>query len=183
MLQTNESRLTGCEGQLRLDTLISQLFQAVSEQSQSQMSKIEIICSDALKEIMMDPDMEFKIKTERKRNAIDTFFYVKDKKSGELDLMQCEAGAVKNIVSTAIRLVFIELYSPKIDGPILLDEVGGNVSIDFQENFGKFLRRFSLLTSRQIILISHQRAVFAEAGHLIVVSKEKNISEVRYGSI
>jgi DNA repair ATPase RecN len=170
-LTANENKVMDLDLALALDTKVGQLLQLVSEYSQSQIGKVEEICSDALREILDDPDIEFKIKTDKKRNAVETRFYIQDKKSGLVDIMQGEAGAVKNIVSIGLRLIFLELYNPRIEGPVILDEVGGNISLDFQQSFGRFLKKFSDLTGRQIILISHHKPVIAEATNKILLNR------------
>jgi len=150
---------------------VVQLFQLVTERARTQIVKVEGICSDALRDILGDSDLTFKFKMEKKRNMIDTTFFIHDKKVGDVNLMKGEAGGTKNVVAVGLRLVFSELYNPKVEGPIILDEAGGNISVEYQESFGKFLKKFSQLTGRQIILVSHHKPVIATASSKITVSK------------
>jgi len=180
MLFSANERMVKIDSCVGLNNQIVGLFQAVSDSAQSQIGKIELICSDALGEILGDPDIKFKIKTEKKKGGLETHFLINDKKLGDINLMKGEAGAVKNIISVGLRLLFVELYSPKLEGPILLDEVGSNISVSFQESFGKFLKKFSELTGRQIILVTHHAPVIAEATTKIVLSKTgtKSVLEI-----
>jgi DNA repair exonuclease SbcCD ATPase subunit len=113
---------------------------------------------------------------EKKKVATDTNFFIEDKIAGEIDVLRGEAGGTKNIISIALRLLFSELYHPKIAGPIILDEAGGNISADHQASFGKFLKRFSNAVKRQIILVTHHAPVIEEADCKITVSKRSGES-------
>ena len=151
---------------------VNNLLQLVLDNSQNQVGKIEKICSDALQSVLGDPSLKFKIKTEKKKVNIDTDFLIEDSKVGDIDLMRGEAGGTKNTVSVALRLIFSELYNPRIEGPIILDEAGGNISADHQASFGKFLKTFSRAANRQTILITHHMPVIEEADCKISVSKK-----------
>jgi len=170
LIETEQRKVEEINSSLEKYQRTTQLLQLVAEKAQSQIVKVEKICSDALRDILADPDLTFKFKSEKKRHLIETKFFIEDKKVGETDLMHGEAGGVKNIIAIGLRLVFTELYSPKIEGPMILDETGGNISAEYQESFGKFLKRFSTLTGRQIILVSHHTPVIAEANKQINVS-------------
>ena len=157
---------------------IINLLQAVLDNAQGQVVQIENICTDAIQQILGDPDIQFKIKVEKKKVATDTRFLIDDKVAGEIDVMSGEAGGTKNIISVALRLLFSELYHPKIAGPIILDEAGGNISTDHQSSFGKFLKRFSNAVKRQIILVTHHTPVIEEADCKIAVSKKSGESVI-----
>jgi DNA repair exonuclease SbcCD ATPase subunit len=146
---------------------------------QKQLDKIELICTQSIQSILDSPEIVFKILSEKKRNNIETSFVVVDKTLGSIDLTHGEAGGTKNVVSVCLRLIFAELCNPRVDGPIILDEAGGNISADFQQGFGKFLKTFSELTNRQIILVSHFRPVISEAKSVITLSRhtEKSVQE------
>jgi len=164
--------------QLYIDTI--KLLQLVSSQAQQQISKVEQICTSALQEVFDNSKLSFLIKAEPKRGGIETSFAINDDEVGELDLIWGEAGGTKNIVATCLRLIFTELCSPRVEGPIVLDEVGGNISAEFQENFGKFLRNFSESTRRQIILVSHHRdTVVRQAHNVISITKVGTKSNVQ----
>jgi DNA repair exonuclease SbcCD ATPase subunit len=161
----------------KFDSVIN-LLQVVLDNTQGQVTQIERICSDAIQSVLNDPSMQFKIKIEKKKVATDTNFFIEDKNSGEIDVLHGEAGGTKNIISVALRLLFSELYHPKISGPIILDEAGGNISTDHQSSFGKFLKRFSNAVNRQIILITHHLPVIEEADCKISVSKKAGESVI-----
>lgn len=151
------------------------LIKALYGISRTQLSKIENLCTVALQDILQDKTIKFKINMEETKRGIDTFFYTLSK-DGENDIIQSEAGGTKNILSVCLRLIFSEFCKPKVEGPIILDEVGANISAEYQNNFAEFLRQFSEKNNRQIILISHINAVQEKAPQLITIYKHGNES-------
>ena len=172
LIDEERSRITDFDLEVANCDQVINLLQLVLDNARGQVDKIENICSEALQSILNDPSIKFKIKLDKKKIYTDTNFFIEDSKVGEVDLMKGEAGGTKNIVSIALRLIFAELYSPRIDGPIIFDEAGGNISTDHQSNFGKFLNKFSHSANRQTILITHHLPVIDEADKKIRVSKK-----------
>ena len=169
LIQEENDKLAKLQESVTLYDKCSQFLQGMHEMVQKQLDKIELICTQSIQSILDSPEIVFKIVLEKKRNNIDTSFIVVDKVLGNIDLTHGEAGGTKNVVSVCLRLIFAELCSPRVDGPIVLDEAGGNISEDFQQGFGKFLRTFSELTNRQIILVSHFKPVISEAKSVITL--------------
>lgn len=145
--------------------------------SLTQMTKIEALCTVALRDILQDNKITFKIKMVETKKGVDTYFYTLSD-AGENDVASCEAGGTKNILSVCLRLIFCEFCSPKVQGPIILDEVGANISEEYQCNFIEFLKQFSEKNNRQIILISHIEAAQNNAPKLVKVTRHNNASKV-----
>jgi len=155
-------------------------LQNMQDLVQKQLNKIEYICTQSVQSVLCSPEIVFKILSDKKKNSVDTSFTVVDKVLGNIDLTYGEAGGTKNVVSVCLRLIFAELCNPRVDGPIVLDEAGGNISSEYQSNFGKFLKSFSASTGRQIILISHHNPVISEADSVITLYRpgEHKLQEV-----
>lgn len=147
----------------------STLLQMVSEKTRERsITKIEHIVTQAIQEVYGDTALKFKIDFENKRSVVSVEFKLWDANLKQfLNIVRCEAGGVKAIISTILRLVCIDLYYPRIEGPIVLDEVGVQLSMEHQERFGLFLQQYSKLTQRQIILVSHQERVIKGADKVI----------------
>ena len=171
LIQEENVKLNSLDGTVSLYDRCSQFLQSMHELVQKQLNKIELICTQSIQSILDSPEIIFKIVLEKKRNNVDTSFVVVDRVLGDIDLTHGEAGGTKNVVSVCLRLIFAELCNPRVDGPIVLDEAGGNISEDFQQGFGKFLRTFSELTNRQIILVSHFKPVISEAKSVITLAR------------
>lgn len=172
LIQEEKTKIETIDKTVVLYDQCSQFLQSMHEMVQKQMDKIELICTQSIQSILDSPEIVFKIVSEKKRNNIDTSFIVVDKLLGNIDLTHGEAGGTKNVVSVCLRLIFAELCNPRVDGPIVLDEAGGNISEDFQQGFGRFLKTFSELTGRQIILVSHFRPVISEAKSVITLARQ-----------
>ena len=139
----------------------SSLLQVVSEKTREQsITKIESIVSQAIQEVYGDKNLQFKIEFENKRNAVSVEFKLWDAALQQhLNIIRCEAGGIKNIIAAILRLVVIDLYHPKIEGPVILDEIGVHISQEHRARFGKFLQQYAELTQRQIVLVSHLEKV------------------------
>lgn len=157
----------------------SVLLQLVSEQTRERsIGKIESIVTQAIQEVYGDKALRFKIEFENKRGAVSVEFKLWDDNLKKyLNIIRSEAGGVKAIVATILRLVVVDLYHPRVEGPIVLDEVGVQLSAEHQERFGLFLQQYSKLTGRQIILVSHQEKVIKGADRTIRLKRAgENVS-------
>jgi DNA repair exonuclease SbcCD ATPase subunit len=79
------------------------------------------------------------------------------------DPLGSRGGGVVDIVSLALRIVILELYTPRIDGPLMLDEPTKQLSKEFSDRAAELLRAISERTGRQIILVTHDPVLAKEA--------------------
>lgn len=158
------------------------LLQLVSEKTRERsIEKVESIITQAIQEVYGDKALKFKITFENKRGAVSVEFKLWDANLKQyLNLVRCEAGGIKNIISAILRLIVIDLYHPKIEGPVVLDEIGVHISQEHRARFGKFLQQYSQLTGRQIILVSHLEKVNECADRKIRMKRISTDSEVSY---
>jgi DNA repair exonuclease SbcCD ATPase subunit len=80
----------------------------------------------------------------------------------------CFGGGIRNTVSTVLRFILSSYLSTKF--PFILDEVGSNISKEYQSQFGLLLKTFSHKFDTQIILITHQERVAERADKIIHVN-------------
>ena len=160
----------------------STLLQLVSEETRERsIGKIESIVTQAIQEVYGDKALKFKIVFENKRSAVSVEFKLWDENLKQfLNIVRCEAGGIKNIIAAILRLVVIDLYHPKIEGPVILDEIGVHISQEHRARFGKFLQQYSKLTGRQIILVSHLEKVNEFADKKIRLRRVGTDCEVSY---
>lgn len=160
----------------------STLLQLVSEKTRERsIEKMEAIVTQAIQEVYGDKALRFKIAFENKRSAVSVEFKLWDENLKQyLNILRCEAGGIRNIIATILRLVVIDLYSPKIEGPVVLDEIGVHISQEYRARFGKFLQQYSQLTGRQIILVSHLETVNEHADKKIRLHRIATDCEVEY---
>lgn len=134
------------------------LLQKVAEFARNQAkNQIEEIVTRCLQYIL-ENDSSFFIDFSESRNLPIAQFYTVSQFSDYIVKTKPEnskGGGVIDIISLALRIAFLELFEPKIQGPLLLDEPGKHISSDYVYNFGEFIRECSLLFDRQIIMITH----------------------------
>lgn len=140
------------------------LFQKTSEFARLQAKKqIETIVTKCL-QYVFETDMKFIIELEELRGKANAEFYVTSvhgdttlKTKPELS----RGGGVVDIISLALRIAFIQIHKPKIQGPLILDEPAKHLSEDYIYNVGDFLKQTSEMFNRQIIMVTHNHHLSA----------------------
>ena len=157
------------------------LLQNVSEFVRiSIVSKLETIVTEALQEIYQDRNLKFIISFESKRNNVEVKFKVHDTiLKQDLNVLYSLGGGIKDIISTVLRVMVLEMDSSNKNSSIILDETGKNISYEYQENFGKFLRVLSEKLGRQIILITHMDTIIPYANKVLRIEQNGGKSSVR----
>ena len=82
----------------------------------------------------------------------------------EISPRDAEGGGMMDIVSVCLRAGMLELYEPKQDGPLMLDEVDKFLADDdMVQAMGAFLKRYCETSGRQIIMVTHKAGVLVHA--------------------
>lgn len=150
--------------ELELLEKVTIIFQMTSEYAREQAKKqIETLVTKCLQYIF-ESNVEFVIELEELRNKANAEFYVVDtiddiiiKTKPELS----RGGGVVDIISLALRIAFLQIHKPPIEGPLILDEPAKHVSEDYIFNVGIFLKQTSELFNRQIIMVTHNNHLSA----------------------
>lgn len=80
-----------------------------------------------------------------------------------------EGGGMRDIVALSLRIAMMELYSPKQDGPLMLDETVKALADDEAvQGVGEFLKKISDEMGRQIIVITHKNKLASYADRSFV---------------
>lgn len=174
-----ENEKEKAEKELGKFDLVQILLQKTSEYARQQAKgRIEEIVSEALN-VVFGGSHRFIIDLQVRSNRPEVDYYLDDGetitqlKKPDFD----NGGGIVDVVSLALRLGVAELEGAP--GPLLMDEVGKHVSAEYAENVAYFLKEYSNTFGRQIILITHNKAL-AEVGDLnLEVVKEKGISKVK----
>ena len=117
----------------------------------------ESIVTHALNYIFESDKYSFHLVFGRRGNLQELNFAIQTPdKTEPLDPMTTDAGGTLNIISLALRIVLMEVASPKINGFIISDESFSNLSEDYVERASQFLKEINQRMGRQIIAISHQ---------------------------
>lgn len=139
-------------------------------------NKIETLVTQAINKIF-DNNYQFKIYMSNRNDLPNLIFKLEDNKNS-LDIIDSFGGGIADIIAIVLRLIILELQIPKNEGPVILDEVGKFLSVDYQHKFGEFLKEWSNKFNRQIILISHKTELLPYANKIFKISKINNISKI-----
>ena len=109
---------------------------------------------------VFEENIRFEIELSESRDNVSAEFYVVNEYEGYTVRTKPEnsrGGGVVDIISIALRIAFMFLTKPPIEGPIIFDEPGKHVSNDYNFNLGEFLKKSSEAMERQIIMVTHNQ--------------------------
>ncbi|MBL7575089.1 hypothetical protein SAMN00017477_0590 [Peptoniphilus asaccharolyticus DSM 20463] len=178
-----DSQLEKIENLKKDETILSQveiLLNMASEYGREQAkTQVESLVSSCLS-FIFETDVEFVIElNDGKITGAD--FYVVSNYDGYTVKTQPETsrgGGIVDIISIALRIAMIEIYNPKIEGPLILDEPGKHVSEEYVFNLGEFLRRSSTMFHRQIIMVTHNKYLSEICDKSFLVEQKNSVSKV-----
>ncbi len=163
-LKMEKQNLQNIEKEIELLSKVSILFQKTSEFAREQAkNQIESLVTKCL-QFIFESDIEFLIEIEEQRGKSNAEFYVINKAEDILIKTKPElsrGGGVVDIVSLALRIAFLQIHKPKIEGPLILDEPAKHVSDEYIFNVADFLKQTSELFNRQIIMVTHNHHLAA----------------------
>lgn len=169
------------DSQIELLEKVVILFQKTSEFARIQAkSQIENLVTKCL-QFIFETNMEFIIEIEELRNKANAEFYVVN----EMEDLQIKTkpelsrgGGVVDIISLALRIAFLQIYKPSIQGPLILDEPAKHVSQEYIDNVGEFLKQTSEMFNRQIIMVTHNNHLAALSDRSYKVNLVDTVSVV-----
>jgi DNA repair ATPase RecN len=177
-LGNQAGRLISIEKLLDNNQKVIILLQKASEYSREQMKKtIENIVTNAL-QVVFNNDMKFLVELGTRAGSPTAEFFVITSEGLKVSPLDAKGGGLVDVISAALRLAILELYQPKIDGPIIMDEVGKHISAEYAENFAYFLKEYGAQVKRQIILVTHNSALAVAGDKNFKVKINNGVSEV-----
>lgn len=157
------------------------LLEKTSDFARKQAIKsIESMVTGALHEIFSSHS-KFIIEEKTNNGKVAVDFFLEDEVDGEkvlTDPQEQRGGGYVDVISLALRFAMIEVFTPKIEGPILLDEPAKFVSEDYIYNVAEFLSKVSESFKRQIIMVTHSKYLSNIGNKTFEVIKRDNVSEV-----
>lgn len=163
-LKLNSDRLQSIDQKINLLEQVTILFQKTSVFARNQAKdQIESIVTKCL-QYVFNTDIKFVIEIEELRNKANAEFYIISEADDVIIKTkpeQSRGGGVVDIVSLALRIAFLQIHKPPIDGPLLLDEPAKHVSNEYIYNVGDFLQQTSEMFNRQIIMVTHNQHLAA----------------------
>lgn len=167
--------------QLDLLEKVMILYQKTSLYARDQAKKqIETLVTKCLQYIF-ETNVEFVIELDELRNKANAEFYVVNDIDGLIIKTKPElsrGGGVVDIVSLALRIAFLQIHKPPVDGPLILDEPAKHVSEDYIFNVGNFLKQTSQMFNRQIIMITHNDHLAALSDRAYGMELHSSVSSI-----
>lgn len=185
-LENVENNLKEKEDYNEILSKVKILFEETAAYAREQSKKqVEDLVTKCL-EFIFETDMEFIIELSTSRDIPVADFYVQNNYpegySVKADPELSSGGGVVDIISLALRIAFIQIHKPMLDGPIILDEPGKHVSDDYIFNLGEFLKKSSSLFNRQIIMVTHNKHLSQICDKSFYVTQKNGVSEVTTNS-
>lgn len=165
---------------LELLEKVTILFQKTSEYARQQAKRqIETLVTKCL-QYVFESNIELLIELDELRNKANAEFYVVTESDGMIIKTKPElsrGGGVVDVVSLALRIAFLQIHKPQIEGPLILDEPAKHVSEEYIFNVGEFLKQTSEMFGRQIIMVTHNNYLAAIANKAYRVDYNQTISK------
>lgn len=158
------------------------LMEAAKHAREQGRQQVEYLVTQAL-QFIFGGDLEFKVVVEEKRERPEAEFYVCSTYGGDLRVetapQDARGGGVVDVISLALRLALLHAFTPRIGGPVILDEPGKHLSEEFSPQLARFLKSYSQSLGRQIIMVSHNQHLADSADVAYLVEMHQGISSVR----
>lgn len=165
---------------LELLEKVTILFQKTSEYARQQAKRqIETLVTKCL-QYVFESNIELIIELDELRNKANAEFYVVTESDGMIIKTKPElsrGGGVVDVVSLALRIAFLQIHKPQIEGPLILDEPAKHVSEEYIFNVGEFLKQTSEMFGRQIIMVTHNNYLASIANKAYRVDYNQTISK------
>ena len=163
-LNGSKEELTILSDNIELLDKVVILYQKTSEFAREQAKvQIETLVTKCL-QFIFESNVEFFIEIEELRNKANAEFYVISESEDAIIKTKPElsrGGGVVDIVSLALRIAFLQIHKPIIQGPLILDEPAKHVSDEYIFNVADFLKQTSEMFDRQIIMVTHNQHLSA----------------------
>lgn len=180
-LDINTNKLNNADTEMELLEQVTILFQKTSVFAREQAKvQIESLVTKCL-QYVFNTDIKFEIEIEELRNKANAEFYVITEYDDMMIRTKPElsrGGGVVDIVSLALRIAFLQIHKPPIDGPLLLDEPAKHVSDEYIYNLGDFLQQTSEMFNRQILMVTHNQHLAALGSKVYKVDLIKSASQL-----
>lgn len=180
-IEENKKSIENIQSQINLIEKVSILLQRTSEFARNQAkAQIESLVTNCL-QYVFENNIEFEIEIEELYGKANAEFYVITKVGDTVIKTkpeQSRGGGVVDIISLALRISFLQVHKPRIEGPLILDEPAKHVSEDYIFNVADFLKRTSEMFDRQIIMVTHNNHLASISTNAYRVSMKDTESHI-----
>jgi DNA repair exonuclease SbcCD ATPase subunit len=162
-----EIRLGQLETNIQVYHEARQLFIEASKFTREKtIADVEKTVTAALHAIFNDPTLSFGVNVVERRSALEADFVVRFEVNGEMtevDPLDAKGGSLVDVITTALRLVFLKSHRPQKRQILVLDEPGKFLDHERRMRFGTWLAKISHDLGVQLIIITHDEELMAVA--------------------
>lgn len=171
--------------QIYLYRQVNEVFKSAAEFARDQSkTTMEKLVSNALT-IVFPGDLEFNIEMLEKGNKTEADLYVSSTYGGQHQVktepQESRGGGIVDIISLALRVALLETSTPKLKGPLVLDEPAKHVSQDYAQNVAEFLNLVVESFNRQVIMVTHNNYLSDTGDKTFTVAIDKGVTHVVSG--
>lgn len=165
--------------QANLQMIVSLLNKASSYARSQCKDIIENFVTNALQYITGRTNVKFKIDLNIDKISADCYLEVDTgTEISKQDIFKDSAGGMRDIISTALRIIYLILYNhPNVNRILVLDEPGKQVSEQASVKLAEFLKLISKNYNIQIIMVTHNSNLKNVADKLISVGFNQQTNE------
>lgn len=128
--------------------------------------RFERLATTALRWVYYDQELALKVELGTRGTSPSLDFLI-EAGGVELDPLSAAGGGVVQVLALVLRLTILEALH--VNGPLLLDEPLSQLSRNYQERAGTFLKEYAKRTGRQILLVTHSPELFTAASKVFRV--------------
>ncbi len=170
------------ERKIYLYRQVNEVFKSAAEFARDQSkTTMEKLVSNALT-IVFPGDLKFNIEMLEKGNKTEADLYVSSTYGGEhlvkTEPQESRGGGIVDIISLALRVALLETSTPKLKGPLVLDEPAKHVSQDYAQNVAEFLSLVVESFDRQVIMVTHNNYLSDTGNKSFTVEIDKGVTHV-----
>lgn len=136
------------------------LLEAARVSREKTIGYVENVVTMALRAIFLDRSLAFKIKTKTNaRSGLEAEYFVEWEHDGKVisvDPMEAKGGSLIDVISTALKLVFLHTYKPQKRQVLWLDEPGKFIDRENRVRYAQWIRTLSHEFGIQINIITHE---------------------------
>lgn len=178
-LDKNKFFISDTHKKLVLLSDVKQLLMDFSENTRDVIKhKLESLVNSALKCIFTDKEIIFKIQINRTKKIIFYDMYIET--DGTITpLFDAKGGGVLDIVTMALRVSFVRMFSATLRQTVILDEPFKNLDNERLVNAMEWLSQISEELAMQFIIVTHEETIMERSKKLFQFTLFNGVTHVK----
>lgn len=176
--EENQQKLTRLQEELLLFTDVKNLLMDFSEHTRDIIKyKLESLVNSALKCIFKDKEIKFKIIVNKTKKIIFYDLYVET--DGTITLLyDAKGGGVLDVVTTALRISFVRMFSGNLRQTIIFDEPFKNLDSERLTDAMEWLAEISKDFDMQFLIVTHEESIIDKSEKVFVFKLNNGVTQV-----